>query len=162
MSGRSRIAGALALLLLLVAAWLLWSGIYKPLLLWLGAFSCLLSVYIAHRVGFFERSTGLHLIPRLPRFSLWVLVEIVKSSLEVVRLVLDPKLPISPTVVAIKARPGDEVGQVILANTITLTPGTVTVDVFDNRLLVHCITREGAQAITAGDVNERVAELTGK
>ena len=162
MSSRSRYAGIAALALLLVAAWLLWSGIYKPLLLWLGAFSCVLSLYIAHRVGFFEQSTGLHLLPRLPRFSLWLLVEIVKSSLEVFRLVLDPKLPISPTVVEIEAEPEGEVGQVLLANSITLTPGTVTLDVFDNRLLVHCITREGAQAIEAGDANRRIAELTGK
>ena len=162
MSGRSRYAGIAALALLLVAAWLLWSGIYKPLLLWLGAFSCALSLYIAHRVGFFEQSTGLHLLPRLPRFSLWLLVEIVKSSLEVVRLVLDPKLPISPTVVEIEAEPEDDVGQVLLANSITLTPGTVTLDVFDNRLLVHCVTREGARAIEAGDANRRVAELTKK
>ena len=162
MPGRSRYASFAALALLLIAAWLLWSGIYKPLLLWLGAFSCVLSLYIAHRVGFFKQSTGIHLLPRLPRFSLWLLVEIVKSSLEVVRLVLDPKLPISPTVVTIKAKPEDEVGQVILANSITLTPGTVTLDVFDDRLLVHCVTREGAQAIEAGDANRRVAELTGK
>ena len=162
MSGRSRYAGIATLALLLVAAWLLWSGIYKPLLLWLGAFSCLLSLYIAHRVGFFEKSTGLHLLPRLPRFSLWLLVEIVKSSLEVVRLVLDPKLPISPTVVEIEAEPEGEIGQVLLANSITLTPGTVALDVFDNRLLVHCITREGAEAIEAGDANRRIAELTNK
>ena len=162
MSGRSRFASVLALVLLLVAAWLLWSGIYKPLLLWLGAFSCLLSAYIAHRVGFFERSAGLHLIPKLPRFSLWLLVEIVKSSLEVVRLVLDPKLPISPTVVTIDAKPDTEVGQVVLANSITLTPGTVTLDVFDNRLLVHCITREGAQALEEGAANSRVQEMMGK
>ena len=162
MSERSRTARVLALVLLLVAAWLLWSGIYKPLLLWLGVFSCLLSAYIAHRVGFFDRSAGLHLIPRLPRFSLWLLVEIVKSSLEVVRLVLDPKLPISPTVVTIRAEPDDEVGQVILANSITLTPGTVTLDVFDNRLLVHCITRAGARDVEAGEANRRVAELTRK
>ena len=150
------------LLLLLVAAWLLWSGIYKPLLLWLGALSCLLSLYVAYRVGFFERATGIHLMHKLPRFSLWLLVEIVKSSLEVVRVVLDPKLPISPTVVTVEAKPEDEVGQVILANSITLTPGTVTLDVFDNRLLVHCLTKEGAQAIRAGDANRRAAELTGK
>jgi multicomponent Na+:H+ antiporter subunit E len=160
-SGRSRYASVATLALLLVAAWLLWSGIYKPLLLWLGAFSCLLSLYIAHRVGFFKQSTGFHLLPRIPRFSLWLLVEIVKSSLEVVRIVLNPKLPISPTVVEIEAKPEDEIGQVILANSITLTPGTVTLDVFNNRLLVHCVTREGAQTIEAGDVNRRVAELTG-
>ena len=136
MPGRSRTRSALTLLLLLVAAWLLWSGLYKPLLLVLGAFSCLLSLFIAERVGFFKRSTGMHLVLKLPRYWLWLIVEIVKSSLEVVRIVL--------------------------ANSITLTPGTVTLDVFDNHVLVHCLTEEGARAIQAGDANRRAAELTGK
>ena len=162
MSGRSATASALALFLLLVAAWLLWSGIYKPLLLWLGAFSCVLSVYIAHRVGFFERSSGLHVIPKLPRFSLWMLVEIFKSSMEVVRIVLNPKLPISPTVVYLDAEPKGPVGQVILSNSITLTPGTVTLDVFNDRIVVHCQTREGAEALQSGDANRRIAQLTDK
>lgn len=162
MTTRSATTHVVGLLLLLAVAWLLWSGIYKPLLLWLGAFSCVLSVYIAHRVGFFERHSGFHVVPKLPRLSLWLLVEIVKSSLEVVRIVLDPKLPISPTVVYLDAEPRGPVGQVILANSITLTPGTVTLDVFDDRLCVHCLTRDGAQALEAGDANRRIAELTQK
>ena len=162
MTGRPRIASMLALLLLLVAAWLLWSGIYKPLLLWLGAFSCALSAYIAYRVGFFERVSGLHVVPKMPRFSLWLLVEIVKFSLEVVRVVLNPRLPISPTVVYIDAEPEGPIGQVILSNSITLTPGTVTLDVFNDRLSVHCLTREGAEALEAGDANRRVAALTSR
>ncbi len=162
MSGRSKFAGAAALILLLVAAWLLWSGIYKPLLLWLGAFSCLLSAWIAYRVGFFERTSGLHVIPKLPGLSLWLLKEITMSSLEVMRIVLNPKLPISPTVVYIDAEPEGPVGQVILANSITLTPGTVTLDVFNNRLCVHCLTREGAEAIASGAANRRIAALTDK
>mgnify|MGYP000665188274 CR=1 FL=1 len=124
MSGRSRYTSVLALVLLLVAAWLLWSGIYKPLLLWLGAFSCLLSAYIAHRVGFFERSAGLHLIPKLPRFSLWLLVEIVKSSLQVSRIVLSRNLQLSTRVVELDASQLSPVDQAILGNSITLTPST--------------------------------------
>ena len=160
MSARSKFASSAALLLLLAAAWLLWSGIYKPLLLGLGAFSCVLCVYIAHRVGFFERTSGLHVIPKLPGLSWWLLVEITKSSLEVVRIVLNPKLPISPTVVYLDAEPKGPVGQVILGNSITLTPGTVTLDVYKNRLTVHCLTEEGAQALKSGDANRRMAELT--
>lgn len=160
MTVKNRAASALALLLLLAAAWLFWSGIYKPLLLWLGAFSCALSAYIAHRVGFFERSSGLHLLPRLPGYSLWLLVEVVKSSLEVVRIVLNPRLPISPTVVYMDAEPRGPVGQVVLSNSITLTPGTVTLDVFDNQLCVHCLTREGAEALRSGEANRRAARLT--
>jgi multicomponent Na+:H+ antiporter subunit E len=146
--------------LLLVAAWLLWSGIYKPLLLWLGALSCALSLYVAHRVGFFERATGFHVIPRLPRFSVWLFVEIFKSSIDVVRIVLNPKLPISPTVVYIDAEPKGPIGQVILSNSVTLTPGTVTLDVFNDRLCIHCLTRDGARIIESGDANRRVATLT--
>jgi len=156
----SKFASVLALLLLLVAAWLLWSGIYKPLLLWLGAFSCAFSVYIAHRVGFFDRTSGLHVIPRLPGLSLWLLAEIARSSLEVVRIVLDPKLPISPTVVYLDAEPEGPVGQVILSNSITLTPGTVTLDVFEDRLCVHCLTQDGAAALESGEANRRIAALT--
>lgn len=160
MSEKSRTGRAVALLLLLAAAWLFWSGIYKPLLLWLGAFSCLLSVYIAYRVGFFERASGLHVLPKMPRFSLWLLIEVVKSSLEVFRIVIDPKLPISPTVVYLDAEPKGPVGQVILSNAITLTPGTVTLDVYRNRVTVHCLTLEGAEALQGGDANRRIAALT--
>jgi len=150
----------LALLSVLIIAWLLWSGLYKPLLLWLGAFSCVLSVYLAHRVGFFKQSSGLHLIPRLPRYWFWLLGEITRSSLEVARLVLDPKLPISPTVVHLDAAAEGPIGQVILSNSITLAPGTVTLDVYDNKLFVHCLTREAAEALKTGPANRLAAELT--
>jgi multicomponent Na+:H+ antiporter subunit E len=162
MPQHSRTASVVALLLLLAAAWLLWSGIFKPLLIVLGAFSCVVSAYIAHRVGFFDRPSGIHVLPKLPGLSVWMLVEIIKSSLEVVRIVVNPKLPISPTVVYIDAEPEGPVGQVILGNMITLTPGTVTLDVFNGRLCVHCLTRDGAEALKSGDANERIARLTTK
>jgi len=162
MPSSRRTGSSLALLALLAASWLLWSGIYKPLLLWLGAFSCLLSVYIARRVGFFRGTTGLHVIPRLPAYWFWLLGEIVRSSLEVMRIVLDPKLPISPTLVEIDAEPKGPIGQVILGNAITLSPGTITLDVYRNHLRVHCLTRDGARSIEAGEANRRTAALTEK
>jgi multicomponent Na+:H+ antiporter subunit E len=162
MSQHSRVTTLLALLFLLATAWLLWSGIYKPLLLVLGVFSCAISALIAHRVGLLDRPSGLHVLPKLPGFSLWMLAEIVKSSLEVVRIVLNPRLPISPTVVYIDAEPEGPIGQVMLGNAITLTPGTVTLDVFNGRICVHCLTRDGAQALKTGDANRRIAELTTK
>ena len=148
------------LLLLLVVAWLLWSGIYTPLLLALGALSCILCVYLAQRIGFFDELFSLHLIPRLPRFWAWLLLEIVKSSLDVARIILHRQLPISPTVVEFEAGPKGPVGQVILGNSITLSPGTVTLDVHKGRLRVHCLTREVAEALLAGEFNRRAAVLT--
>lgn len=161
MTGSSnRPASILALCLILVTAWLFWSGIYKPLLLVLGAFSCVLSVYVAYRLGFFRDSSGLHVIPRLPLYWGWLMPEIVRSSLDVARIVLDPKLPISPVVVEFEAAPKGPVGQAILGNAITLSPGTVTLDVYDGRLRVHCLTREGAESLLSGDANRRAADLT--
>jgi multicomponent Na+:H+ antiporter subunit E len=153
---------ALSLLLVLIVAWLLWSGIYKPLLLGLGVFSCVLTVYLAHRVGFFRQASGLHVIPRLAGYWVWLLIEIFKSSFDVAKIVLNPKLPISPTLIEMDAQPKGPIGQAILGNSITLSPGTVTLDVHEGRLLVHCLTREGAQALLSGDTNSRAAALTSK
>ncbi len=159
-SSRKFVGRVLSLLMVLVAAWLLWSGIYKPILLILGVFSCGLSVYLAYRTGFFKSVTGLHLIPQLPKYWLWLSGEIIKSSFEVAKIVLDPKLPISPTVIDIEAKPEGQIGQAILGNSITLSPGTVTLDVFDGRLKVHCLTKEGAEDLISSGVNERCADLT--
>lgn len=151
---------AFGLLVVLIAAWLLWSGIYKPILLGLGVFSCFLSLYLAHRIGFFREASGLHTIVRLPAYWAWLLVEIVKSSIDVARIVLNPKLPISPTVIDMVAAPQGPIGQAILGNAITLSPGTVTIDVYNDSLQVHCLTRRGAEELLAGDANQRTAALT--
>ena len=157
---RRSVRSALLLTVLLVIAWLFWSGIYKPLLLWLGAVSCVLSVYLAHRVGFFNRPTGLHVLPRLPRYWFWLLGEIGRSSIEVCRIVLHPRLPIDPSVVELPAAPQGPVGQVILSNAITLAPGTVTLDLHNGNLLVHCLTPTSAQSLADGPGNRLSAELT--
>ena len=147
-------------LLLWFLAWLLWSGIYKPLLIVLGVLSCLLVLVLSRRMGFFEKGVySLHLIWRLLPFWGWLGKELVASNLQVARIVLSPTLPISPTVVKIEALPEDPVGQAILGNSITLTPGTVTLDDHEGVLLVHCLTEEGAEALVEGDMNRRVAAL---
>jgi multicomponent Na+:H+ antiporter subunit E len=149
----------LLLLLILAISWVLWSGLYKPLVLGLGAFSCVLSVYLAHRMGFFRHQALVTLLPRLPAYWWWLLREIVASSVEVARLILKPSLPISPTVVELQAEAQSEVGQVILGNSITLSPGTVTLDAHEGRLLVHCLTSESARALQNGEANRRAALL---
>lgn len=149
-----------ALSLLLATAWLLWSGLYTPLLLGLGVLSCALSLYLAHRIFFFDSAFTLDVIPRLPRYWSWLLPEIAKSSVDVARIILDPKLPISPTVVDIDAAPTGPVGQAILGNSITLTPGTVTLDIHEGRIKVHCLTLAGAEALSSGEFNVRTAALT--
>lgn len=150
---------AVLLLLVLAISWVLWSGIYSTLVLSLGAFSCLLSAYMAHRMGFFRHRALIRFLPRLPVYWWWLLQEIVASSIEVAKLILQPSLPISPTVVVLEAETPSEVGQVILGNSITLSPGTVTLDVHEGRLLIHCLTSASARDLQNGEATRRAAAL---
>ena len=157
--GASRPAAMLMLLAALLVAWLVWSGLYKPLLLVLGLLSCVLCVYLADRMGFFQRLALLRVMARLPRYWLWVLKEVIVSSWDVARTILHPNMPISPTVVEIDTGTDNEAVQVILANAITLAPGTVTLDLHQGKLKVHCLTRAGAQALLTGEAQRRALAL---
>lgn len=147
-------------LILWFVAWLLWSGLYKPLLLALGVLSCLLVLVLARRMGFFDRDVfSLHLIGRLLPFWGWLGKELVVSNVKVARIILSPTMPISPTVTKIEALSEGPVGQAILGNSITLTPGTVTMDDHEGTLIVHCLTADGADDLAQGEMNRRVAAL---
>ena len=159
-STSTTITRMLVLLVPLVAAWLLWSGIYKPLLLALGLFSCLLTIYVKHRMRYFKTEVfALRFGRRLIGYWLWLAKEVVKSSLDVARIVLSPSLPISPQVVTVKASSRHPVDQVILANSITLTPGTLALDVYNDEIIVHALTADGADELRRGEMDRRVSEL---
>ncbi|MDJ0918398.1 MAG: Na+/H+ antiporter subunit E, partial [Woeseiaceae bacterium] len=91
----------------------------------------------------------------------WLFVEIVKSSIQVAKVIVDPRLPASPRVVKIKATVTEPVVETILANSITLTPGTLSLDVHDGVITVHALTEEGAKELEKGEMNRRVAALIG-
>jgi multicomponent Na+:H+ antiporter subunit E len=158
--GEARLSSVLTLLLLLVISWLLWSGLYKPLLMSLGAFSCVLSVYLANRMGFFRHQQNLlKLLPRLPGYWLWLLKEIIVSSWDVAKIILKPSMPISPTVIVLTSEAKTDVGQVILGNSITLSPGTVTLDLYEGQVMIHCLSSQSAKELQEGEANRRVAAL---
>lgn len=146
--------------LLLITAWLLWSGLFKPLLLALGAMSCALTLYIVRRMGYFDEDMfAFHRKLGLLGFWAWLAREIVISSLEVARAVLRRDLRIEPRIVALDATDLDRFDQALLGNSITLTPGTLTLDVHEGRLLVHALTPEGAAALMEGEMQRRVKAL---
>jgi multicomponent Na+:H+ antiporter subunit E len=145
---------------LLAAAWLLWSGFFTPLLLGLGAVSCALVVYLSNRMHLFDKDVfALRLSLRLFRFWAWLAGEIVRSSLEVSRVVLSRRLRISPTLVEIEAGSSHPVDLAILGNSITLTPGTLTLNIEGQRLTVHALTRRGAQELLGGEMDRHVSAL---
>ena len=93
------------------------------------------------------------------RFWVWLGREIVTSSLEVTRAVLSPKLPISPTVAEFDSRCDHPVDRALLGNSITLTPGTLTLSIDGRRFTVHALTESAAREIVAGEMDRRVGEL---
>jgi multicomponent Na+:H+ antiporter subunit E len=147
---------------LFAATWLLWSGHSSALLLALGAASCMLVLWLAHRTGFFAEDVyTLHLGPRLPAFWWWLLKEIVRSNITVARIVLGRELRIEPVLVSVDASKLPASVQATLANAITLTPGTVAVDVDRGVIEVHCLTREIADELCAGEMLRRAERLAG-
>lgn len=148
------------LLLALAVAWLLWSGIYKPLVLGLGVLSCVITFVLVQRMRFFDNEFfALRFSWKLFSYWFWLGREIFRSSFQVAKIVIDPKLPISPRTVEIKSDSGHLVDQVILANSITLTPGTLSLDLHEGVIKVHSLTEEGARELVAGEMNRRVDAL---
>ncbi len=146
---------------LLAVVWWLLSGTPQPLLLGLGAVACAIVVYIAHRMDVIDHEGHpIHLHPvRLVRYWMWLLVEIVKSNWDVARCLLDPKLPISPTLFSVPADQLSDLGKVIYANSITLTPGTVSINLEAHHIDVHALTKSGAAALQQGAMHEKVLAL---
>jgi multicomponent Na+:H+ antiporter subunit E len=130
------------------------------LLLGLGALSCVLTVWIVRRMGYFDEETfAFHYDWRLLGFWAWLGREVVMSSIEVARVVLGRRPIIEPKVVDIDGSGLGPVDLALLGNSITLTPGTLTLDVHEGRLLVHALTPDGAAALKRGEMQRRVAAL---
>jgi len=142
--------------------WLLLSGHYKPLLIVLGIMSCIGIVVLAHRMAVVDEEGHpiQFVLPALTYWP-WLIGEIVKSSWDVARLIVDPALPISPTLVKVRASQQSRVAVATYANSITLTPGTIAVDVQGNDILVHALTKEGAEELAEGRMDESVRRFEG-
>jgi multicomponent Na+:H+ antiporter subunit E len=149
----------------LFVVWLLWSGHYtfdSTLLLILGIVSCAATSVIAVRMGIADpEGHPIHLLGRALLYSPWLLWAIVKANIDVTRRILHPELPISPTLIRINATQKSALGQVVYANSITLTPGTVSVDIEEDVITVHALSREGAEELMAGEMDRRVAAMEG-
>jgi len=152
---------AISLGLFLVILWLLLSGHYTLLLVSCGLVSVTLVVLLALRMDVVDHEGHpLHLDPKaLVLYWCWLLKEIFVSNIHVCRLIVNPAMPISPTVIALRSSQSSDIARVIFANSITLTPGTVTVDVDGDITEVHAITEEAARSLLQGSMDTRVTAL---
>ncbi|OUS34630.1 cation transporter ['Osedax' symbiont bacterium Rs2_46_30_T18] len=148
------------LFLMLVIFWLLNSGHNSALMLSLGAASIALVLYIAHRMDVVDHeSQPVHLSLKLPGYFVWLLKNLVHANIAVVKHIWLGNGSISPTLTTVKASQKTNVGKVIYANSITITPGTVTVDLVDDRIIVHALLRKNIQALKTGEMDRRVSRL---
>jgi multicomponent Na+:H+ antiporter subunit E len=151
---------ALLLFAHLMLVWLLLSGHFDPVLVSYGVLSCALVVALTAHLRILDGEslpTQLGIRPFL--YLPWLFKEIVLSNIAVARVILDPRLPIRPRMLRVPASQRTEVAQVIYANSITLTPGTVTLDVRDGELLVHALTDASAAGLLTGEMDRRVTRL---
>ena len=148
--------------LVLFAFWLVLSGLFEPFLMTAGAASAIAVVWFAHRMEVIDHEGHpIHLGWRAATYWPWLFWEIVKSAWDVSRIILHPRLPIAPQLVRVKPTQRTAVGLVTYANSITLTPGTVSLEVSEATIVVHALTTEGAASLVEGEMDRRVTRFEG-
>lgn len=146
----------------LYVLWLLLSGHFEPFMLAAGAALSLGIAFFANYLGVFDpRTHSVRFSLRLFKYIPWLFKEVVKSNLAVTRLVWKPKIPISPTVIDIPASQRSALGLAVHANSITLTPGTLSIEAREGNIEVHALAHEFAESLQSGEMDRRVRALEG-
>ena len=146
----------------LFAFWLALSGHYTAFLVTVGAVVAVLCVLVAQRAGAAdEESHPVELFTGALTYFPWLFWEIWKAGWATTKVILDPKLPISPTMTVVTAGQKTAAGIATYANSITLTPGTMTVDIEGTELTVHALVRENADDLEGGVMDRRVSRFEG-
>lgn len=146
----------------LATFWLLMSGFWdNPLLLTLGIISILLCVFIAWRIEKkFPFHRGISLLPSLPLFWLWLFKEVVLANIEVLkRIWLPDEYPLTPTIRTLPMSQKTRLGKTTYANSITLTPGTVCMDVKGSEVTVYGLLKDAVDDLEKGEMDRRVTQL---
>jgi multicomponent Na+:H+ antiporter subunit E len=139
--------------------WFMLSGHTEVLLIVLGIASTLLSVFLSKRMNIIDResypfSLGMHLL----RYYLFLARKIVLANLDVIKRIIKPGQTISPQVIKLPASKHTDLSKVIYANSITLSPGTVTLELAGDEIKVHTLSKEGAAELKTGRMADAVPD----
>lgn len=147
----------------LFVLWLLLSGHYTVLITSLGAISCVLVCVLANRLGVLEPDgRSFAFVGRLALYAPWLIKEIVLSNIAVAKLVWHPRMPIRPQIIRARSTQRSPVGLATFANSITLTPGTLSLDADEpGVIVVHALSDDTAAGLQTGEMDERVTRLEG-
>ncbi len=141
---KGRIVRVFILVISLSALWLLLSGYFDhPLLLAFGVFSVAFSVWLAQRAGVTDdEGVPTSIMPGIFGYWFWLAAEIGKSNVDVARRALAIQPLLAPKLFLVPIEPKSNAAIATFANSITLTPGTVSIDIGERGILVHSLTNE--------------------
>lgn len=141
--------------------WFLLSGHTSGLILGLGVVSCVFTVWLVARLGLLNEEgvlSNVRLVGLLS-YAVWLFVEIVKANLDVAKRIIAPGESIDPVIVQVPATQRTDVGRVIHANSITLTPGTLSIGVSSDEIEVHALSSAAAEELLQGEIGRRVTAI---
>ena len=151
-------AKSITLFIVLFGFWLLMSGYYTPLILSLGVISCLLCVYLTIKGKFLDNETlPIYFFPRLIQYTLWLIKEILKSNIQTAKVIIMKSE--EPELFSVKASQKTNEGKVTYANSITLTPGTVTTQIKNDIFEVHALTKDFGDDVRSSEMDKMVTWL---
>ena len=141
----------------LFGLWVIFSGQFTPFFLVTGFLSSLCGVYVSHRMGFLDRQLDLAL--RAPLYWLWLVKEVIISNIQVTMQVWAMPPKVEPNLYEIDHNLKKDKSLTIYANSITLTPGSVTVLAEDDKLIIHTLQKSTATDINTGYMEQKVAKV---
>lgn len=149
--------------IIMLAFWMLLSGEFTFILLLSGVISSLLVAYLSHDllIGDADIRLSTGRVYRFIKYLPWLLWQIVLANFDLVYRTLHPKMPIDPGIIAFKNEYKTDMGVVALANSITLTPGTVTIEANKDEFIVHSIAKAAAEGLMSGEMQRRVKDIEG-
>ncbi|MCD5424975.1 MAG: Na+/H+ antiporter subunit E [Methanosarcinaceae archaeon] len=142
--------------------WIILSGFFDPLHISFGIISSLIVTYFSHDYfleGNRSFKSNMLVFIRFIKYILWLSYQIIIANIEVTRRILDPKLSISPGIVKISTNLKSESALTTLANSITLTPGTLTMDIIDGEVFIHCLLEEYGVGLSKGEFEKRIKAI---
>lgn len=155
---------AIGTIVVLLGLWLLLSGVYKPLVIGFGVASVLIVVFVVNRMDSVDEDR----VPlevnylQMAKYFVWLLGEIAKANWAVTKIVLSPKMPIRQHLFRTGYTQRSDLAQVIFANSITLTPGTISVETEPGQFLVHALAYSPADLDALKDMDQRVSAIESK
>lgn len=151
----------IATFFILMVFWAMLSGKFDLFHLSLGVICSILIAFLTHDLLFANTRVGdiRVIVQRFIVYIPWLLYQIVLSNFHVAYLALSPKMPIDPKIIRFSTKLESDISWVTLANSITLTPGTITVDIMEGKFFIHALSKKVADDLNTGEMEDRVAHV---